>query len=36
VRSLLLPTWAHRIATRSGAHADALLHEVLAATPMPD
>ena len=36
VRALLLPTWAHRITTRSGAHADALRHEVLAATPMPD
>ena len=36
VRALLLPTWSHRLTTRSGAHADAMLHEVLAETSLPD
>lgn len=36
VRALLIPAWAHRLTTRSGSHADALLHEILAETAMPD
>lgn len=36
VRALLVPTWAHRLTTRTGAAADALLHEILAETPLPD
>lgn len=36
VRALLIPAWAHRLTTRSGSHADALLHEILAETALPD
>ncbi|HEU4418644.1 MAG TPA: MoxR family ATPase [Planctomycetota bacterium] len=36
VRALLAPVWAHRITPRSGIEAEALLHEILAATPLPD
>ncbi|MFT4840754.1 MAG: MoxR-like ATPase [Planctomycetota bacterium] len=36
VRALLVPAWAHRLTPRSGANADALLHEILADTPLPD
>jgi MoxR-like ATPase len=36
VRALLVPTWAHRLVLRSGGEATALLHEALAATPLPD
>lgn len=36
VRALLVPAWAHRLTPRSGANADALLHEILAETPLPD
>lgn len=36
VRALIVPAWAHRITTQSGGETDALLHEVLAETPLPD
>ncbi|MCA8951467.1 MAG: MoxR family ATPase [Planctomycetes bacterium] len=36
VRALLVPAWAHRISTVSGGDTEALLHEVLAETPLPD
>jgi len=36
VRALLVPSWAHRLAPRTGASADAVLHEILAETPLPD
>lgn len=36
VRALLVPTWAHRLVLHSGGEATALLHEALAATPLPD
>ncbi|MCR9246167.1 MAG: MoxR family ATPase [bacterium] len=36
VRALLVPAWAHRLTTQSGGDAEALLHEVLAETPLPD
>ncbi|MCB9878871.1 MAG: MoxR family ATPase [Planctomycetes bacterium] len=36
VRALLVPAWAHRIAPRSGNDAGALLHEILAETPLPE
>ena len=36
VRVLLVPAWAHRLTTRTGGDADALLHEILAMTPLPD
>jgi MoxR-like ATPase len=36
VRALLLPTWSHRLGLRSGGNADAVLHEILARTPMPE
>ena len=36
VRALLVPAWAHRLSTQSGGDAEALLHEVLAETPLPD
>ncbi len=36
VRALLLPVWVHRITARSGGDAEALLHEILADTPLPD
>ncbi|MEZ6037634.1 MAG: MoxR family ATPase [Planctomycetota bacterium] len=36
VRALLVPAWAHRIAARSGNDAGALLHEILAETPLPE
>ena len=36
VRALLLPVWGHRLTTRSGGPADAVLHGVLADTPMPE
>ena len=35
-RALLVPAWAHRLTPRSGSSADALLHEILAETPLPD
>jgi MoxR-like ATPase len=37
VRALLLPVWGHRLTMRGGSGAaEALLHEILATTPMPD
>ena len=36
VRALLVPTWAHRVQLRGGAEAEAVLHEVLATTTLPD
>jgi MoxR-like ATPase len=36
VRALLVPAWGHRVTTRSGGDAEALLHEILAHTPLPD
>lgn len=36
VRALLIPAWAHRLTPRSGGNADALLHEILAETALPD
>ncbi|MBM4060614.1 MAG: MoxR family ATPase [Planctomycetes bacterium] len=36
VRALLVPAWSHRMTTRAGNDAEGLLHQVLAATPMPD
>lgn len=36
VRALLVPSWAHRLTPRSGNQAEALLHEILAETPLPD
>jgi MoxR-like ATPase len=36
VRALLIPVWAHRLATQSGGGIEALLHEALAETPLPD
>ncbi|MBK8099909.1 MAG: MoxR family ATPase [Planctomycetes bacterium] len=36
VRALLVPTWSHRLTMRGGADADALLHEILAETTLPD
>ena len=36
VAVLLVPTWAHRVTTRAGGDADAVLHELLAMTPLPD
>jgi len=36
VRVLLVPAWAHRVTTRAGGDAEALLHEILAMTPLPD
>lgn len=36
VRALLVPAWAHRLTTQSGGDAEALLHETLAETPLPD
>jgi MoxR-like ATPase len=36
VRALLVPAWGHRLTMRSGGEAAALLHEVLADTPLPD
>lgn len=36
VRALLVPCWAHRLTTHSGGDAEALLHEILAETPLPD
>lgn len=36
VRALLVPAWAHRITGRSGNDPEALLHEILAHTPLPD
>lgn len=36
VRALLLPTWAHRMTTRAGGNADAVLQEILTDTPMPE
>lgn len=35
VRALLVPTFAHRVATR-GSSAESLLHEILGETPLPD
>ena len=36
VRALLVPAWAHRITPRTGGDPAAVLHEILAATPLPD
>jgi MoxR-like ATPase len=36
VRALLLPAWGHRLTTRAGGNGDAILHEILAATPLPE
>ena len=36
VRALLVPAWAHRLTTRTGGDAEALLHEILAQTPLPE
>ncbi len=36
IRALLVPAWAHRLTPRAGADCEALLHEVLADTPLPD
>ena len=36
VRALLVPAWAHRITPRTGGDPSAVLHEILAMTPLPD
>ena len=36
VRALLLPAWSHRLTTRGGGSADAVLQEILAETPLPE
>ncbi|HEX5050150.1 MAG TPA: MoxR family ATPase [Planctomycetota bacterium] len=36
VRALLAPAWSHRVTVRSGADSEAMLHEILADTPLPD
>ena len=36
VRALLVPAWAHRVTCRSGGDTEAMLHEILAQTPLPD
>ncbi len=36
VRALLVPAWAHRLTPRTGSRPEALLHEILADTPLPD
>lgn len=36
VRALLVPAWSHRLVARTGGNTDALLHEILAETPLPD
>ncbi|MBX3464705.1 MAG: MoxR family ATPase [Planctomycetes bacterium] len=36
VRALLVPAWAHRMTGRGGGSSEALLHEILAQTPLPD
>ncbi|MFK7740853.1 MAG: AAA family ATPase [Planctomycetota bacterium] len=36
VRALIVPAWGHRITPRSGHQPEALLHEILGATPLPD
>ncbi|MGE3171398.1 MAG: AAA family ATPase [Planctomycetota bacterium] len=36
VRALLVPAWGHRLQLRGGADAEAVLHEVLATTALPD
>ena len=36
VRALFVPAWAHRMTGRSGGDTEALLHEALAHTPLPD
>lgn len=36
VRALLVPAWAHRLSTLREDDAEALLHETLASTPLPD
>jgi len=36
VRALLLPTWSHRLTMRAGGSGDAVLQEILAATPLPE
>ncbi len=36
VRALLVPTWSHRLSVRPGTDPDAILHEILAQTPLPD
>jgi MoxR-like ATPase len=36
VRALLLPTWGHRLTTRAGGNADAVLQQTLADTRLPE
>ena len=36
IRALAVAAWAHRITTRTGTSADALLQDILANTPLPD
>lgn len=36
VRALLVPAWAHRLGARSHDEAEAVLHEILAETPLPE
>ncbi|MEO6593701.1 MAG: MoxR family ATPase [Planctomycetota bacterium] len=36
VRALLAPAWSHRITVRAGVDSEAILHEILAETPLPD
>ena len=36
IRVLLAPTWGHRLHVRGDADGDALLHEILATTALPD
>ena len=36
VRAMLVPAWGHRLVARTGGSPDALLHEILAETPLPD
>jgi MoxR-like ATPase len=36
VRALLVPAWSHRVTTRTGGEAEAILHQILAETRLPD
>jgi len=36
IRALAVAAWAHRITTRTGTSADALLQDIMANTPIPD
>jgi MoxR-like ATPase len=36
VRALIVPAWSHRMTSRSGGDTEALLHEALAQTQMPE